>query len=442
MTTTEQLELRHKQYDLAIQSKKIVERAEKAGRDITDEEAAKINRMMDEIDKIGVDLKAAGLESDGYLEDLQLPSLGRQTSPQPIAPQNGRMTGGGTPMFRNVATGEPINGYAHSQRISQANDVSLGAVARSMILNDWSDVSHDLRAAVTSGADSSGGYMVDSYLSRMFIDLARSASVVSRAGAISVPIAGETKIGTLESDPSVQWRGETVTVQSSTPSFGSIILRPKTASAIIPVSIEWLEDAQNSEMVLENALRAAMGSAIDQAALTGTGAASQPLGIVNNPNVLSTAAVGTPTDYSDISSAVGSLYGANYPGEVSSLSWVLNPVVGTIYDQLVTGLTGDASPLQPTPWVAQLQKMFTTSLAANASSEYQQIVGDFSQVLLGMRTNGMTLQVLTSGSATDSAGVTYNAASDLMVLFRIYVRLDVALLRPSWMHVLSGTTIV
>lgn len=372
-----------------------------------------------------------------------LPSAGRKSEPQPL--HNGRPLNGGssgTPMFRNVATGETINGYSHKQRISQANDVSLGAVARSMILNDWSDVSHDLRAAVTGGSDSSGGYMVDSYLSRMFIDLARSASVVSRAGAVTVPIAGETRIGTLESDPSVQWRGEAVTVQSSTPSFGSVILRPKTASAIVPVSVEWLEDSQNSEMVLENALRAAMGSAIDQAALTGTGAASQPLGITNHPGVLTTAAVGTPTNYSDISSAVGSLYGANYPGEVSSLSWVLNPAVGTIYDQLTTGLTGDASPLQPTPWVAQLQKMFTTSLAVNASSEYQQIVGDFSQVLLGMRTNGMTLQVLTSGSATDSAGVTYNAASDLMVLFRIYVRMDVALLRPTWMHVLSGTTIV
>ncbi len=62
-------------------------------------------------------------------------------------------------------------------------------------------------------------------------------------------------------------------------------LTARTLAACIPVNIEWLEDARNAQAVIVNALQSAMGLMLDQAALFGLGAAAEPRGIINTPNV-------------------------------------------------------------------------------------------------------------------------------------------------------------
>ena len=57
-----------------------------------------------------------------------------------------------------------------------------------------------------------------------------------------------------------------------------------------------------------------------------------------------------------------------------------------------------------------------------------------------MRTTGVQLQILDSGSVTDSNAVSWNAATQMLKFIRVYLRADVALLRPSWFSVLSGIT--
>lgn len=291
----------------------------------------------------------------------------RQSGAQNPAPQN-RPVGTpatGRPMFRDQMTGEQVMGYAHGQPIGQDNETPLGEIVRAAVLNDWSGIAPDVRASVTGGSDTGGGYLLEPTLSPRFVDLARAASVVSRAGAVTIPIGGETNIATLTSDPTTYWRGETVSVTASKPAFGRIVLRPKTVAALVPVSIEWLEDVANGAAVIETALQSAMGLAMNQAALIGTGAGAEPLGVVNHTGVNTIGSVGTPTTYTNISAAVGDILGANFDGDVSSLAWIHNPTQGETYDGLVTGISGDNTPLMPTQWAGSLRKFSTTSLAAN-----------------------------------------------------------------------------
>jgi HK97 family phage major capsid protein len=294
--------------------------------------------------------------------------------------------------------------------------------------------------AVQAGStDSAGGFMLNGDLSSMVIDLARSASVCMRAGAVTMPMStSELRIARVASDATSHWRPETAAVTSSTMTFEAVNLRAKTLACIVPVSIEMLEDASNAASVIESALAASMAQKLDAAGLVGTGAASEPLGIRNHTGVNAITGVGTPTDYSDISLAVGDVMAANYPGEVEGLSWISSPRTDDTYDGLQDTTN---QPLMPTPRVAKLKRFSTTALPENeGSSEAVSIVGDFSQLVFGMRTNSVNIRILEAGTVTDDSGDTWNAASQLLKHIVCYIRADVALLRPTWFTVLSGIT--
>jgi HK97 family phage major capsid protein len=349
----------------------------------------------------------------------------------------------GSIMFKNMSTGEPIRGYRPGEMMS-SDDAPVGDVLRGILLNDFSELPHNIQASLAGGSDTGGGYMLNPTLSTRFIDLARSASVVTRAGATTIPVpSNELHIAKLDTDPTAYWRPETGAITASKPTFGRITLRPKVVAAIVPVSVELLEDSANAGSAIETAIMGALGSALDTAALKGAGAASEPLGVVNDGNCNTIASVGTPTTYANISAAVADILTANYDGDIGSLSWIMHPVQGETYDNLVTGITNDNTPLQPTGWVSQLQRYITTTLSLNSGNSpnnYEMVVGDFSQMVIGTRNGGVRVGVLDQGTVTDSNSDTWNASTQLLRHIRAYMRVDVALLRPTWFTVLSGVT--
>jgi HK97 family phage major capsid protein len=305
---------------------------------------------------------------------------------------------------------------------------SVGDVVHGLLTGD---VRSEVRAAIES-TDSNGGYLLNPVLSTQMIDLARSASVTMRAGAQTLPINGETSIVRVLSDPTSHWRHETVKVTSSDVTFGRLTLKPKVLACIIPISIELLEDSANAASIIEGIISSSMALKLDQAVLVGSGDGAEPLGVANTSGVgVAQSSVGTPDDYAELTTAVKNILVANYPGDISSLSWLSHPTNFATYDALAD-TTGQ--PLEATRWAAQLQKLSTTSLSTGTM-----IVGDFTQVLVGMRA-GLMIRVLDSGNVLDANGDEINAASQLMKLIVCHMRADVAVMRPSWFDVLTGVT--
>ena len=373
-------------------------------------------------------------------------SAGRQTEPDapyrhPSQPGDGRQSGiEPQALFKDLATGEVVNGYRGTAPLNPGNVSPLGDALRGILLNDFSGLPNDLQASLTTGSDSGGGYLVTPQLSQRVIDLARANSVIMRAGATTIPMGGsELSLARVTADPSVAWRGETGAVTASTPTFGKYTLRPKTCAAIVPVSMELLEDTPNAGSVIESALMSSLGAEVDRAILEGVGAANQPLGIVNNTEVNSQASVGTPSNYSDMTTAITSILAANYPDDISDLAWIMNPTIGGTYDGLVSGITNDNTPLEPTPWVRQLQRFFTTNLAVYGSPQvYNMVLGRFSECLVGMRTSGVVIDVLDQGQVTDEDSTSWNATTQFLRFVRARIRIDALLMRPTWFTVLSG----
>lgn len=365
---------------------------------------------------------------------------------------NNRLSGALGPMFRNMQTGQDIQALLPGDRFANvvrddqvfdedASAITAGNVIHSLLTGEPQGMTAEQFNAQIGGSDSGGGYILNPSLTGTIVDLARSASVAMRAGAMTLPMdTREVHVARLTKDPTANWRPEGKEVKASSLAFDRVTLSAKTLAAYVPVSLELIEDASNIASIINNALQAALGLSLDKAVLFGIGSEEEPRGIRNAEGINKISAVGTPTDYSQVSSAVGDILNENYPGDSSGLAWISHPRDGETYDGL-TDTTGQ--PLQPTPWASKLQRLATTSLPTDeggGNDESVAIIGDFSQVVVGMRTRGATIRVLDQGSITDEDGVTHNATSELKRIIVAYLRADVALLRPSWMSLLEGIT--
>ncbi|MBI4584853.1 MAG: phage major capsid protein, partial [Planctomycetes bacterium] len=288
--------------------------------------------------------------------------------------------------------------------------------------------------------DSSGGFLLSPAASTRFIDLARSASVAVAAGAQTVPIDGETNLVRLSSDPTPGWRAEWVNIPVGDMGFEKITLRPKTLAVVIPVSVELSEDSSNLGSIIEAAIREQMGLLIDKAVLFGQGSESIPQGIRFTTGINTITSFGTPADFVKFVQAVEKVLTANYSGPIEGLALILHPRDMSKIQQLKE--TGN-QPLIPPEWFARLRKFSTTSLSiteGGGGAESSGYLGDFSQVLLGVRTQ-IAVRVLDQGAVTDSSSVTWNAAAQLGKLVVAHTRLDVAVLRPAFFVHMSGITI-
>ena len=439
---------------LVAHSKSILDAAEKDSREITAAEQGLLNNNTQELESVSAEINEE-VEKCGYSDNPEIGGFDGDDFP-------GAVFGGGTGVgnaatrsikpgdlcFRNAENGAMIRGLKSSELFCQHPVVDGEPFAVGRALHGWltgrmEDFTPKPMASSgqLGGSDIAGGYLFEPTMSSMVVDLARSASVCLRAGAQTIPMGGnELHLVRVAADPTGSWRPEGSAVTASTATFGRITLRAKTLAAIVPITLELLEDAANSASLIEATIGAQLALKLDQAALAGTGAASEPLGIRNTAGVGTVAMGGVPTGYEKTSEAIGQILTANCP-DVAGLSWIMHPRDGANYDQLL-GLL-DGQPLQPTPWVAALQRLYTTSVSiteGGGSDESYGVVGDFSQMLIGMRTTGVVFRRLPAGTVVDNDSVTHNAASELKELLVCHLRADVAIMRPSWFSVLTGLT--
>ena len=72
--------------------------------------------------------------------------------------------------------------------------------------------------------------------------------------------------------------------------------------------------------------------------------------------------------------------------DVSGLTWIRHRSIAAVYDGLVdtNGLN-----IGGTPWVGQLRQLYTTALpfTEGGGSEHVELIGDFSQRIIGARSN-------------------------------------------------------
>jgi HK97 family phage major capsid protein len=145
---------------------------------------------------------------------------------------------------------------------------------------------------LVAGTDSAGGFLVATELkSESFIELLRNAMMVRAMGATVITgLIGDVEFPRQNGAGNAYWVGETISPTESDQAFGQVPMSPKTVGAFTDMSRKLLlQSSLDVEQLVRMDLAKVIGLAIDLAALRGTGAAGQPLGIVNTTGVGSVA---------------------------------------------------------------------------------------------------------------------------------------------------------
>ena len=317
---------------------------------------------------------------------------------------------------------QTMRSWAQAKDHSHEN-VSAGAYLRALTTGPKNDAE---RRALGGGTDAAGGFTVPTVTSSELIDLARAEMVLAQAGARIVPLTSDqTVIAKVASDPVPAWRVENAAVNESDPTFSGVTLAPKSLAVMIKASVELMQDSLNLEAELPRILARALAGEIDRAGLIGSGSGAEPEGIVNYSGLTAnTYAGGALASYGPLLNARGALHGAN--------ERLTGFILASRDENALAGLTAtDGQPLMLPRALEQVPMLHTTALPVDGgagSDESQIIAGDFSQMLMGIRSE-IRVEILRE-----------RFMDNLQFGLIAHARVDFAAARESAFTVLDGVT--
>ncbi|MGH7865078.1 MAG: phage major capsid protein, partial [Candidatus Binataceae bacterium] len=343
--------------------------------------------------------------------------------------------------WRDAKSGRPVpvlerkHLLASLDEKSSAELPSIGRVLRGIILGGRADDAKELdeeRKALGVTPDPSGGYTVSGTLSSRWIDLLRAASVLQRAGMLTVPMeTGEMTIARVTANPAVSWQAENAALSAADPTFAAVKLQARTAVVLVKVSLELAQDSSNIEGILETTLTGALASAIDGAGLNGivTGAGAAPTGVFNTANINKITGIGALTNFDFLVDGLYELMLDNVSVEdIGAL--IAHPRVWRTLRRLKTGLASDQTPLVPPQEIAGLPKLWTTAAPLTGTTA-KAVIADWRSLLFGVRKQ-IEVRVLREAFM----------GSNLQVAVLAYARVDFAVTRPTDFCSLEGITVV
>jgi len=187
------------------------------------------------------------------------------------------------------------------------------------------DVFIERRDVLTSG---SGGNLVpEQHQAGLFIDVLRTRLQVQALGATILDgLIGNQDIPRLTGSATGYWVAEHGALTESDQTYDTVELGPKTVGAEVEYSRRMLINSVPSvENLVRNDLANVLATAIDLAAISGTGAASpngnQPIGVLGTSGIGSVSFAGSPT-WSKILDHVANIESNNADG--GSMGWLCN----------------------------------------------------------------------------------------------------------------------
>jgi len=292
--------------------------------------------------------------------------------------------------------------------------VSAGKFIRGLITGDWKDAEVERRALTTT--TSGGGWIIPELISSQIITMALAKSQCFKAGTFTLPMESKTLVlPKIIEMPEILWKTEGEKYDAGVGmQFSGITLEAKTLIALVKMSVELAQDGINVEQVIENAMAESIALELDRAVLNGAGANNEPTGIILTDDILVEDLENNPiTSFDFLSNAYFKLEAENEfaTGLIapSDMFKSLDLLKDENNNRLLPPLSYEGTYQKPS-----YQKLSSNQLSNSA------ILGDFSKVVIGMRTD---LQV----DVTDKAGDSYER---LQVWIRCYLRADVGIKRP------------
>ncbi len=383
------------------------------------EEVRKVKAEEDETDRL-MSLPGKVLKRDGAGRDWESPVV-------PRVSRNGSDLFGVSvsvePEWRRSADGRNAvveRGQRFADHEVVRNEANRNSERDRIIVGQHGNFGQYLRAMTTSGASA----IVPTVWSTNVIDKARNASVMFQAGAQLVPMDAKTvQIGRLTGDPAPAFKTEGSPVTPGDMTFDYVQLVATSLSALVVVSLEFLQDGVNAGSLIEDALGKAMGLEIDKAVMfgqlgaTGTNdegaayglASPYPKGILKNLNDNAPGNVigSFPTNGTAQTAAtpwlemLAGIYKPLRSNEKCS-AIVSNVALRQQYDGMVDTMY---NPIRKPDIIANMPWLVTNAIPSYTrgtmtSRATDVFFGDFNQVLVGQRL-GLEIRVLNEAYAAN-----------------------------------------
>jgi HK97 family phage major capsid protein len=264
--------LQQRQQELLDASAALIQAADDAGTDLSDEDLRTIEANRAEIERIGRQVSAR----QAAVVAQPAPGTARRTAAEPREGTGVRTVAAAV---RPHAGKGPYNSFGEF-----CVDIRAHAVSGSM--------PDRLRAAATTfggeGTGTDGGFAVppdfrkDIWVKAMAEEnlLGRCAQLVTGSNNITIP-KDETTPWDTTNGIQVYWEAEAAAANQTKPQLSMSSIRLAKLMALVPVSDELLEDAPGLESWLRAKAPAKMAAKINTAIVSGTGV-GQPLGILTS----------------------------------------------------------------------------------------------------------------------------------------------------------------
>jgi HK97 family phage major capsid protein len=300
----------------------------------------------------------------------------------------------------------------------------LGRIIRALALGDRRGLSGLEQRVLSEGTDSAGGYTVPEILAGRFIDRVRNAMVVQRAGAQTVPMTSDTlhiarlaqPVAASPDITTAQWKTENDTIDETDLLLERVTFTARTLPVLLKLSVELSEDSVNIDEIIERELSQQLALELDRVALLGSGTPPEPRGIRNQSGVnIQNFGDVSPADYDFIVDSIARIWADNHTPNARIYNSSLAAHLAKLKDS-----TGQ--PLRAPDVVTAVPAFITNQITNSGASpdETTMFVGDFSQLLIGLRTS-FRLEV---------SRVAGEAFERLQVWVRAYLRADVQLAHP------------
>lgn len=314
-------------------SRAILNRANAAGRDLTDAEQS-------EVDALGAqfaELDRAVVKLHAQLDQVERQPGQRISAPQPLGPHAGRAAAPGRQADSVQLLERPSNfaamfaGHALPADPYGGKFASIGELARAVADGHDSRLIRNATMTTTTGGD--GGFAVPTQFLGPILDAALAREAV-RPNARVIPMVSKAATagvfdyadGTSGKRAGLQltWGAEAGALPEQKGKLRELNLQAHKGNIFVRVSNELLSDAPNFDRQLGEAMVAAVASGLDLAFISGTGA-GQPLGILNAPNVIAVAAEGGQAADTILLQNLTKIVGRLAPASYASSVWLVHP---------------------------------------------------------------------------------------------------------------------
>lgn len=332
-----------------------------------------------------------------------------------------------TPEQRMLPWLQSRGAYAY-QHETGADTMRLGALVAAHVTGRREHLTDLERRALAEGTDSTGGFTVPEIVGSRFIDRVRATAVVMKAGAQTVPMTSDTLHLARVAQPGIfhtgtptinaatgGWKLENDPITESELLLERVTFTAHTLPLLLKMSVELFEDSTNIVEIVEREMAQSTALELDRVALVGSGVAPEPRGVKFTPGVFTGTVPATPTNYDWLIDEAAKLWAANEDPNALIGNTTLAVAMAKFKD--TTG-----SPLARAAALDEIKVFRTNAAGANA------FLGDFTQLLIGMRTS---FRIETS---REGAG----AFERLQVAVRSYIRADVQVARPKAFDVLAA----